>query len=119
MPCISTHILAFRRFATETVCFRISGKTSADSVDGGAKCRALVRQIEPDVTNIGNAGSGERWTVRFVVSDLTSFNRVAIGTVIERDRINNAWPILTVKERPKIKDGICTLTCSANEIGGK
>jgi len=118
MPGTNPHILAIIPLLTETVRFRISGTSGNDPVDGGAKCRALVRPIEPDAANIGAAKDGERWTVRFIVSELITFNRLAKGSVIEADNINKAWPQLTVQERPRLKDGICTLTCSARELGG-
>jgi len=118
-PDTNPHVRAFRPLAKETVTFRLSGETRAEPVDGGAKCRALVRLVNANAENVGSMKAGEHWVVRFVASDLKSFTNVAKGTVIEADRVSNAWPQLTVQKRPQVNNGICTLDCSANEMGRK
>lgn len=118
MSGITPHILAIKPLLTATVNFRISGKTREDAVNGGARCRALVKQVNPSAENIGTGvKAGEQWVVRFIASELQSFNRIAIGSVIEADGANHAWPQLAVQKRPYVLNGICTLECSANETG--
>jgi len=120
MPDTNLHITAFRPLARDTVSFRISGADASKHVDAGARCRALVKLINPSVESLGRAKNCEHWVVRFVAEDLITFqNFIAEGNTVEADRLGNKWPELRIQKRPHIMNGICTLECSARELGGR
>lgn len=76
---------------------------------------ACVRVSAPDGATTGLSSNSEKWTVTLKESDWLSPRPATRGTIIEEDKINFAYPKLTVQHVNKL-GGLIVFECSANEL---
>jgi len=103
---------------TERIRIRI-GNVNAGAPNDVAECRACVMQADPNAETQGQAKKTEKWVVLIPETEVMSFNKIAIGSVIEADTIKRAWPLMSVQKRPYMLAGDYVLECSARELGGR